>query len=83
MKHGVLGGTRSSQIVFFLSIYWKAYFEERVICCGVHEREREKINFAGLRLQRRTKEEDDERERERGGVMYVCMCEREKSLKLG
>ena len=82
MKHGVLGGTRSYQIVFFLSIYWKAYFEERVICCRVHEREK-KINFAGLRFQGRTKEEEDERERERGGVMYVCMCEREKSLKSG
>ena len=31
----------------------------------VYMREREKINFAGLRFQRRTKEEDDERERER------------------
>ena len=51
----------------------------------VYMREREKINFAGLRFQRRTKEEDDvrERERERGGVMYVCMCEREKFLKSG
>ena len=43
----------------------------------MYMREKKKINFVGLRFQRRERE----RERERGGVMYVCMCEREKSLK--
>ena len=45
---------------------------------AMYMRER-KITFAGLRFQRRIKEEEDEREREREEVPCMCVCVRERN----
>ena len=42
----------------------------------MYMREKKKNQFCWSKVPKKR-----ERERERGGVMYVCMCEREKSLK--
>ena len=44
----------------------------------VYMREREKINFAGLRFQRRMKEEVDVREKERGERREALMGFRDR-----
>ena len=46
------------------------------------EREMGERREALMGFKEREREKGGERERERGGAVYVCMCEREKSLTL-